>query len=289
MITWIDADSDDDASISLYYDSDASGYDGILLAYRISEDEHGNSGSYIWNVSMIPEGDYFIYAVIDDGITTSRDYSQGRITITRTGTINTAPKILLLSPEKGIQHVNFNFTILWIDSDSDDDASISLYYDTDQNGYDGTLISSDLSENDITDSFLWNTKDIPEGEYYIYAMIDDGVNSVVYDYSDGKVAINHTGFEVEEEQENVLQDNLLFIILGVAFVLILLGIFLKRRGKGDEEDEGDEDFEDEEEDFDEPENKDEEDVELPEDELEKKEEHSDDEIDDELLPPPKDF
>ncbi len=282
LVIWIDADSDSNASISLFYDSDSFGYDGILIEDGISEDDHGNSGLYKWNISLIPEDDYFIYAIIDDGVTTSRDYSQGKITINRTGPKNTAPKILVIAPGKGIRQVNFNLTIKWIDSDSDDDASISLYYDTDQNGHDGTLISSDISEDDMADSFLWNMKDIPEGEYYIYAMIDDGVNSVVYDYSDGKVAINHTGFEVEEEQENELQDNVLFIILGIAFILILLGIFLKRMRKDNKD--GDENFEDEEEDFNEPEDKDEEDFGIPEDELEKKEEQKEDEIEEDLLP-----
>jgi hypothetical protein len=289
LVTWIDADSDNDASISLFYDSDSFGYDGISIEDGISEDEHGNSGLYKWNISLIPEGDYFIYAIIDDGVTTSRDYSQGKITINRTGSKNTAPKILVLAPEKGTIQANFNFTIKWIDSDSDDDASISLYYDTDQNGYDGTQIASDINEDDMADSFLWNTKDIPQGEYYVYAMIDDGVNSVVYDYSDGKVAINNTGFEVQDgdEQENELENNLLFIILGIAFILILLGIFLKRRVKGDEEDEGDEYFKDEEEDFDESVNEHDEesgDHEEPEGELEKKDEQQDDEIEEDLLP-----
>jgi predicted secreted protein len=288
LLTWIDADSDNDASISLFYDSDSQGYDGILIEDGISEDEHGNSGLHIWNISMVPEGDYFIYGIIDDGISTSRDYSQGKITINRNGTKNTAPKILVFTPEMGIQQVDFNFTIKWVDSDSDDDASISLYYDTDQNGYDGTLIASDISEDDIVDSFLWNTKGIPMGEYYIYAMIDDTVNSVVYDYSDGKLAVNHTGTEVQEdhEQEDEIQNNLLYIFLGVAFILILLGIFLKSRGKGDEEgDEEDKDFEDEEEDFDESEEEEvEKDFGVPEDELDKKEEQKEDEIEEDLLP-----
>jgi predicted secreted protein len=287
LVTWIDADFDNDASISLFYDSDSYGYDGILIEDGISEDKHGNSGLHIWNISMVPEGDYFIYGIIDDGILTSKDYSQGKITINRNGTKNTAPKILVIAPEKDIIQVDFNFTIKWIDSDSDDDASISLYYDTDQNSYDGTLIASDISEDDLTDSLLWNTKDIPQGEYYIYAMIDDKVNSVVYDYSDGKVAINHTDSEVQEddEQEGKVQNNMLYIIFGIAFILILLGIFLKRKGKGDEE-EG-EDFEDEEEDFDESVNEHDEepgDHEEPEGELEKNNEQQDDEIEEDLLP-----
>ncbi len=283
MITWIDADSDDDAFISLFYDSDSTGYDGELIAGHISEDEHGNSGMYIWNISLIPQGHFFIYAIINDGIANSRDYSQGRITISRTDSINYAPRILLLTPQKGLRHIYFNFTILWIDSDSDDDASISLFYDTDQNGYDGTLIVSGLSEDDLTDSFLWNTKVVPDGEYYIYASITDGVNPVVYDYSDGKVAINSSGIVIKEgdEQENMFRDYLFFIILGIAFVLVLLGFVLRRRVKSESE-------EKEEEDFDEGE-ADEEDLGVPEDELGKKETNEQEEIDEDLLPPPGDF
>ncbi|UCE38001.1 MAG: VCBS repeat-containing protein [Thermoplasmata archaeon] len=247
MITWIDADSDDDASISLYYDSDSSGYNGILIADRIGEDEYGNSGIYIWDTTSIPEGSYHVYGVIEDGTDFSRDYSQGKITINRTLTFNTAPKILILTPEKGIVFVDYNFTIKWIDSDPDDSATISLYYDTNQNGYDGTLIVSGLSEDDKGDSFLWDVKDLPEGEYYIYAVIQDQENDPVYDYSDGKVKIHHPQPEgKEKEPEEQINPNLLaLMILMVLIIISLLLLILKKRreAEGDEEEE-EEDFED---------------------------------------------
>ena len=32
---------------------------------------------------------------------------------------------------------------------------------------------------------------LPEGDYYIYAKIDDGVNSAVYAYGGGKITLSH--------------------------------------------------------------------------------------------------
>lgn len=250
MITWIDSDLDDDASISLYYDSDSAGYDGILIASNLSEDKHGNSGLYIWNTASIPEGNYHIYAIIDDGTVDAKDYSPGKITIDHPSVFNTAPKIMILTPEKGVVEVRKTYMIGWIDSDPDDDASISIYYDDDQIGYDGALIVSGLSEDEVNNSYIWDLSGVPEGDYYIYGMIDDGVNKVVYDYSDGIVIINHSkdGEENGDGQEFLSQNYPLFLLLILILILILAFFILKRRSKSEEE-EVEDDFEEPEEDL----------------------------------------
>jgi len=65
-------------------------------------------------------------------------------------------------------------------TDPDDVANIDLYLDNDMEGADGILIAADLVEG--TDaSFAW-TPDLDtlnSGTYYIYARIDDGVNTPV--------------------------------------------------------------------------------------------------------------
>lgn len=233
MITWIDSDVDDDASISLYYDIDSSGYNGILIMSSLSENEHGNSGTFIWDTTPIPEGEYFIYAIIDDGFEVSRDYSPGKIKIDHTGITNTAPKILVLTPEKSVIDVDENYIIRWIDSDPEDNAIISLYYDTDQVGYNGDLIISDLSEDDEGDSFLWDITGIPNGQYYIYAKIDDGVNDAVYDYSHGKLSIYHDLDEEENgDAQQWMSQNYPLILILVVFLIAILSLFLWRKRKG---------------------------------------------------------
>jgi LPXTG-motif cell wall-anchored protein len=243
MITWIDVDSDNDAEISLYYDSDSSGYQGTMIISGLSENMHGNVGAYLWNTSGILEGNYFIYAYIDDGYDIFGDYSPGMITVDHSGHFNTTPKILLLTPEKGVVKAHESYLIQWIDNDPDDMASVSLYYDSDQGGCDGALIISDLNEDDDDNTFLWNTLDIPDGDYYLYGTIGDGLNNITYTYSQGKIRIDHSLDEDKDKDTGDLQSNsLLFLILAVVLILILL-IFLLRKRKVPEGDKEHEDLE----------------------------------------------
>jgi hypothetical protein len=46
------------------------------------------------------------------------------------------------------------------------------------------------SEDDETDSLMWNTKNVPAGAYYIYAVISDGTQTI-RQYSPGRVLIRH--------------------------------------------------------------------------------------------------
>jgi PKD repeat protein len=46
------------------------------------------------------------------------------------------------------------------------------------------------SEDDETDSLVWNTKNVPAGAYYIYAVISDGTQTI-RQYSPGRVLIRH--------------------------------------------------------------------------------------------------
>ena len=80
-IAWDDDDTDSSAEISLYYDIDNSGYNGILIASDIQEDGDGDNDQYLWDVSSISSGEYFIYAKITDAENVSRSYSVGTIRI----------------------------------------------------------------------------------------------------------------------------------------------------------------------------------------------------------------
>lgn len=94
---------------------------------------------------------------------------------------NTPPKFEFLSQKKG------SSIIRWRDSDSDNNANISLYYfradrtsETDEQ-----LIVSGIQEDKDgkKDSYLWDTSDLEPGTYFMYAQIDDGVNPTVRAYS----------------------------------------------------------------------------------------------------------
>ncbi|HAV43532.1 TPA: hypothetical protein DCX15_05905 [bacterium] len=104
---------------------------------------------------------------------------------------NTPPAITITHPPASGATADTSYTIRWTDSDPDSNAIISLYYDTDNTGYDGTLIVTGIPEDDPTDAYVWDCSAIPNGTYYIYAKITDGVNPPIYDYSDGALTIFH--------------------------------------------------------------------------------------------------
>ena len=74
--------------------------------------------------------------------------------------------------------------------DPDSDAQVSLYYDTDRDGFDGVLFAQGLPESDAAGSFLWDTTGVPAGNYYVYASIADGDSvPTLSGYSIGRVAV----------------------------------------------------------------------------------------------------
>jgi hypothetical protein len=84
-ITWQALDIDDDAAISLYYDNDSQGFDGIQIISGLSED---TDTSYIWDTSQLARGLYYIYAQITDNKNEPfTAYSKGPIIVDRQGSI----------------------------------------------------------------------------------------------------------------------------------------------------------------------------------------------------------
>ena len=102
-----------------------------------------------------------------------------------------APTLTIDAPTGTQEPTQHTYDVGWTADAPDTEARISFYYDTDQSGADGTYIVSGLSEDDPINSFTWHTTFVPEGEYYIYGVIDDGVNPPVTVYSSGTVQVSH--------------------------------------------------------------------------------------------------
>ncbi len=58
-------DADSDAQISLFYDRDAEGFDGVMIAQGIAETD--GPAQYVWETTGVAAGDYYVYAMILDG------------------------------------------------------------------------------------------------------------------------------------------------------------------------------------------------------------------------------
>lgn len=95
------------------------------------------------------------------------------------------PRITITTPPYGHATAESDYVISWVDADPDSDATIALFYDEDDRGADGTMITSGLSEDDEADVFTWTVPSTLTGAFYVYARIDDGENLPEYDYSSG--------------------------------------------------------------------------------------------------------
>ena len=94
--------------------------------------------------------------------------------------------------------------ITWNATDPDSIATISLYYDTDNSGEDGELIVSGLQENAELSNYKWDTSGLPEGSFYVYAVIADSSSSTV-SYSVKSVLINRvTSVEYDNTHPDVI-------------------------------------------------------------------------------------
>jgi hypothetical protein len=145
------------------------------------------------SISVSPE-ETTTYAIVANG-------PGGSVTGSVAISVNKAPNITVIKPDGVNSTADEGFKIKWTDSDPDSNAAISLYYDTDNHGADGVLIASSLNEDDDGSNgvYYWNTAAIPEGECYIYAVINDGINDPVVSYSDSVVKICHGPHLIENK------------------------------------------------------------------------------------------
>ncbi|MDB9421097.1 Ig-like domain-containing protein [Microcystis aeruginosa CS-563/04] len=100
---------------------------------------------------------------------------------------STTPSIKITAPSTNVSDTEV--TIEWNAFDADSEATISLFYDTDNQGFDGVLIADGLAETDGQGSFVWNTENIPLKDYFIYAQISDETHSPVFSYAKGQVQL----------------------------------------------------------------------------------------------------
>jgi uncharacterized repeat protein (TIGR01451 family) len=101
-----------------------------------------------------------------------------------------APTIQITAPTADISGDIVNIGYRAIDADSN--ATVKLFYDTDNIGFDGILIDGNLTETDSSSTYSWNTQGITPGNYYVYALAVDENNAPVFsNYSSGRVRVTN--------------------------------------------------------------------------------------------------
>jgi len=215
-ITWTDQDPDSDAAISLYYDTDSLGEDGTLIADGIQEDLDGEGDTYLWDISALPDGTYYIYANITDDHSSAYGYSAYSITIDRTnptveaspagGSYDTAQIITLASDEPGEIYytlddtdpditspvytgpitVDANVTLKFMSVDSAGNTS-----DIGSETYTISIVPQDIEVTVLSDP------GVALSDVRVYAFSGSGVYAGlnVLSDTDGKAVFNHESFD----------------------------------------------------------------------------------------------
>lgn len=186
-VSWTDQDSDDNATIRFFADSDRGGYDGTQLPGTFSEDPEGTGDTADLDISSLGSGVYYLYASASDGHSpVAYSYAAGPMVV------NSPPALDFVSPPEGTEifarsgRVEFSFVF----QDRDDAATAILFVDSDGTGFDGVQISDALAESMEPLKLTWDLSDLPPGDYWIYSEASDGVNQTVKAYAPWTVLRN---------------------------------------------------------------------------------------------------
>lgn len=106
------------------------------------------------------------------------------------GGFNVRPEFEFLEPNGIDDKASSYFDIFWIDEDQDSNASISFYYTEDYINENGTLITSGINEDNELDNMRWDMSNIPNGQYYIYAIISDELSTITK-YNPNPITVSH--------------------------------------------------------------------------------------------------
>jgi hypothetical protein len=122
---------------------------------------------------------------------------------------------------------NASFPISWDAVHSGGPVTVSLYYDTDNSGFDGTLIASGLTGTSAT----WDCSGVPSGTYWIYAVYTDGTNGGQC-YAGGPVIVEHVGIPLIP-QIQLSRSRINFgVVQGSGLVTSPAQVFITNAGQG---------------------------------------------------------
>jgi hypothetical protein len=161
-IQWEDADPDSNAAIALYYDMDATGADGTLITNGLAEDPDEAQDSYVWDLSALADGVYYIYAVIADEASVVTHYAPGALIV---NLVNEPPVLESI----GNKTINEGGSLEFVVAAADPDPGDSLTFAA-------ANLPAGASFDPATRTFLWTPGYDQAGNYenIEFSVMDNG-------------------------------------------------------------------------------------------------------------------
>ncbi len=218
-LTWQAIDYDDNAHVSIWYSTDATLTESDLVlsgsepnevvtaltgatlvtnSDTLRENEQYNT--FNWDIytsasNYVPEGNYYMYIVSNDGINQDVDVSAGVLHVTHSPTMNLADAVSGYTDDL-YPNINRYYTVNWGttydgDLDPDDSCTISIYIDSDDSNdgnadfYQGT-VSTLMATSTATDH------DITNGELIVSGLSEDNDGQLRNLYDIDMWALNET-------------------------------------------------------------------------------------------------
>ncbi|MCE5267587.1 MAG: hypothetical protein LLG00_06860 [Planctomycetaceae bacterium] len=178
QITWNAGNVPVGATIALCYDTDPVWGSGTETWITVSQTANNGYGSYDWNTSGVPAGQYYVAGYL---------YSNGTPTLshlTQSVTVQPAPAatFAMNGPTAGVYTVGQTVSPIWTASNVPAGSTVSVCYDPDTvwNGNE-TWIAVDKAAINGSDSLSWNTTGVTPGTYYLAG----------YLYAGGRATVSH--------------------------------------------------------------------------------------------------
>lgn len=187
-VEWKDSDPDDNALIRFSLESaenPGTGPRSIDLLPTFEEDPDGAGDEGELAIEGVIPGQYNLVASISDGELSGSDRLNAIVRVLPDRE-NDAPTLTITHPVEDFDaQADEEFTVKWIDTDENDNATISLLLDPDLGNValdgDEYLLASSIAEDDDGDGdeaqALLPT-DVPNGAYRLVGVISDGLTEV---------------------------------------------------------------------------------------------------------------
>jgi len=96
-------------------------------------------------------------------------------------------------------YLSFNTNITLVCNDYLDTLTVTLYFDTDNKDFDGTELFTYYNVTNPIVNYIWVPWNVADGEYYIYATLDDGKNVQKRFYANGSIVVQKNVFNLSPQ------------------------------------------------------------------------------------------